>query len=115
MGLKKLISVIHYRKLLLLPTHFLFHFANFACPEAILATEATEAVAEAAEAVAEAAEASDDDDEKDTNLHRRLLSVERKPQLLSFPGCGVYFNQNCKYIIYEQKQKYMGRISSCAL
>ena len=84
-----MISVIHYRKLLLLPTHFLFHFANFACPEAILATEATEAVAEA---VAEAAEASDDDDEKDTNLHRRLLSVERKPQLLSFPGCGVFFN-----------------------
>ena len=108
MGLKKLISVIHYRKLLLLPTHFLFHFANFACPEAILATEATEAVAEAAEA-------SDDDDEKDTNLHRRLLSVERKPQLLSFPGCGGFFNQNCKYIIYEQKQKYMGRISNCAL
>ena len=69
-----MISVIHYRKLLLLPTHFLFHFANFACPEAILATEA-------AEAVAEAAKASDDDDEKDTNLHRRLLSVERKPQL----------------------------------
>ena len=71
---KKLISVIHYRKPLLLPTHFLFHFANFACPEAILATEATEAVAEAAQA-------SDDDDEKDTNLHWRLLSVERKPQL----------------------------------
>ena len=60
----------------ILPTHFLFlfHFANFACPEAILATEA-----EAAQAEAEAAQASDDDDEKDTNLHRRLLSVERKP------------------------------------
>jgi hypothetical protein len=68
-----------------LPTHFLFHFANFACPEAILATEAAEAEAteaaeaEATEAVAEAAQASDDDDEKDTNLHWRLLSVERKP------------------------------------
>ena len=67
----------------ILPTHFLFHFhfANFACPEAIQATEAeaAQAEAEAAQAETEAAQASDDDDEKDTNLHRRLLSVERKP------------------------------------
>ena len=38
-----------------------------------------------------------------------------KAAVMSCPGCGVFFNQNCNYFIYKQKQKYMVRTSSCAL